>query len=58
MKPKTYKILTDCIENGVEYGWSRAHKHTDQPNPNTVKECIEDAIMLEISENFSFEDDD
>jgi hypothetical protein len=50
--------LTDCIENGVEYGWSRAHKHTDQPNPNTVKECIEDAIMLEISENFSFEDDD
>jgi hypothetical protein len=58
MKPKTYKILTDCIDNGIEYGWNRAHKHTDQPDSNVVKECIEDAIMLEISENFSFEDDE
>lgn len=57
MKPKTYKILNDCVSNGIEYGWSRAHKHTDHPTADTIKDCIENAIMLAIDENFSFEDD-
>jgi hypothetical protein len=58
MKPKTYKILNDCVGNGIEYGWNRAHKHTDQPTPEVIKDCIGEAIMLEISEDFSFEDDE
>jgi hypothetical protein len=58
MKPKLYKILTDCIDTGIEYGWNRAHKHTDQPSVDILKGNIAEAIMLEISENFSFEEDD
>jgi hypothetical protein len=56
MKANTYKILQDCIENGIRRGWNRAHKHTDTPEENVVFDRIEDAIMLEINEYFVFEE--
>jgi hypothetical protein len=56
MKANTYKILQDCIENGIRCGWNRAHKHTDTPEENVVFDRIEDAIMLEINEYFVFEE--
>jgi hypothetical protein len=57
MKPRTYKVLTDAIEDGIQYGWNRAHKHTDQPDRETIFVEMRNAIMLSIDENFSFEDD-
>jgi hypothetical protein len=52
MKPKTHLVLEMCIKSGIDWGWSRAHKHTDNPNENLIKQEIENAIELEIYEWF------
>ena len=57
MKAKTYNLIRQCIENGVTYGWNRAHKHVDYPTPLQLKDEIEVAIMNEICEWVTFEDE-
>ena len=56
MKPNIRTILAKAIEQGIEYGWSRAHKHTDEPEPEHIREQIEQAVLNEICEWFDFED--
>lgn len=56
MTPNKYKLIEFCVETGARMGWSRAHKHTDTPSSNQVQDAIVEAIMLEISEWFDFED--
>jgi len=57
MKPKIRVILEMAIENGVRRGWHQAHKHVENPTENSIMERIEDAVMGEIYEYFSFEDE-
>lgn len=56
MKANIYKIITECIESGIRLGWGRAHKHTDTPGEDVIKERIESAIMEQICEYFEFDD--
>ena len=58
MRARTRIILSECIENGLRYGYSRAHKHTDQPSQETITQAMDRAIWNEIDEHFSFGDDD
>jgi len=58
MRARTRIILSECIENGLRYGYSRAHKHTDQPSQETFTQAMDKAIWNEIDERFSFDDDD
>jgi hypothetical protein len=55
MKPNTRTILTQAIERGIDYGYHRAHKHTDSPDPSRIIESIETEIWNEIDEVFDFE---
>lgn len=55
MKPKFREILDQAIENGIKYGWYKAHKHTDEPEENDIKGAIATAIWLEIDSLFDFE---
>ena len=57
MRPKIYTILTAAIEQGVELGWKRGHKHSDTPNEAHVKTLIEQEIWNCIDEVFDFEDE-
>lgn len=57
MKPKIRVILEMAIENGVRRGYSRAHKHVENPTEGAIIEHIEDAVMAQIYEYFSFEDE-
>lgn len=57
MKPNHYAILSRCVEDGVRAGWRRAYKHTDSPGEETAQATIENAVMTEICEYFSFDDD-
>jgi hypothetical protein len=50
IKVNVYKVLARAVEEGVAYGWNRAHKHTDTPSAEAIKEEIENAVMNEISE--------
>ena len=55
LKVNIYNVLEECIENGINGGWNKAHKHTDNPNEEHIKEQILHYIMLEISEKFKFD---
>jgi hypothetical protein len=45
-----------CIENGIQLGISRAHKHTETPSVEELHQQIEASIMTEIHEWFDFGD--
>jgi archaeosine-15-forming tRNA-guanine transglycosylase len=56
MKPKTRVILEMAIEEGVRRGYSRAHKHVENPTEGAIIENIEDAVMSAIHEYFTFDE--
>ena len=58
MKAKTLVILEMAINVGIKRGWHRAHKHIDNPNEGTICDNIEECVMSEIHEYFSFSEDD
>jgi len=58
MKPKIRVILEMAIEQGVRRGWQRAHKHVENPTEGAIIEQIEDAVMSQIYEYFTFDDED
>lgn len=57
MKIKTYEILRRAIEEGLSYGWTRTHKHTDKPERETALNEIETAIWASIDEVFVLDRD-
>jgi predicted Zn-dependent protease with MMP-like domain len=58
MKAKTRVILEMAIERGIERGYRRAFKHTDSPAEATILESIEDTVMFEIHQYFTFGEDE
>jgi len=56
MKVKTYDILERAVEEGIRSGYRRAFKHTENPLEEELKESIRAAVMLRISEDFTFDD--
>ena len=58
MKPKEYIVLSDAVERGVEFGWNRAHKHTEDPDPREIRQSIIEQVMITIGEYFEFDDVD
>ena len=58
MKAKTRVILEMAIEQGVRRGYRRAHKHIENPAEESIFDHIEEAIMGEIYEYFTFEEDE
>ena len=54
MKFKMYPLIERIIEEGIESGWNRAHKHTDTPDEHTIKRCLEQYIMHGFDEYFEF----
>lgn len=58
MKPKIRTILEECIEKGVARGYARAHKHTEKPHEGSICCHIEECVMGEIYEYFTFDEND
>lgn len=54
MQPKFQALLDMCIENGLRLGYTRAFKHTDEPDENIIIGKQFDAIRDEIYEWFDF----
>jgi archaeosine-15-forming tRNA-guanine transglycosylase len=58
MKPKFRVILEQAIEDGVRRGYHRAFKHVENPTEGAIIEHIEDAVMSQIYEYFTFDEND
>ena len=56
MKVRAYPVLCRAIEDGVAYGWRRAHKHLDAPDAQAIEEQIVTAVVNEICQYFDFDD--
>jgi hypothetical protein len=57
MIAKTKVILEMAIEQGVRRGYVRAFKHNDSPTEEHILSTIEECVMGEIYEYFSFDDE-
>ena len=55
MKVKMYPLIEQIVEQGTEAGFYRAHKHTDTPDEETIKNCIAKYIMNGFDEAFEFD---
>jgi len=58
MKPKFFSLLEKAIEEGIDYGWRRAHKHVETPSEGTLKEEISNAIFSSLHDYFTFDEED
>ena len=58
MKAKIRVILEQAIEQGVARGYSRAHKHVENPLEYDILQSIEDCVMSQIYEYFTFDEED
>lgn len=57
MKPKILLVLSDCIDRGLERGYSRAHKHVDNPSKESLLSHLEQCIMEELHDYFEFDNE-
>lgn len=55
VKIDTYKIISRAIEEGIQYGYRRAHKYVENPDENHIVDQIYGAIMNELSEILIFD---
>lgn len=56
MKAREYAILARAVEEGVAYGYTRAHKHVDTPTRDQLQACVEMEVLNAICEVFEFDD--
>jgi hypothetical protein len=55
---KSYPVLVRAIEEGMAYGWRRAHKYLENPSEEAIKEQLLQGILNEICEYFDFDKPD
>lgn len=54
VKVNLWAVVSDAVERGTRVGWKRAHKHTDEPDEETIAVEIHLAIMNELAEYLDF----
>jgi hypothetical protein len=47
---RTYTIVSKAVEDGVAWGYARAHKHTETPAEESLKAEIVYYTMLSLEE--------
>lgn len=50
-------IIARAVEEGIEYGWRRAHKHTDSPTEEDIKDYLELAVLHKLWSVLECDDD-
>lgn len=56
MKPKFRSVFEMAIEEGVRFGWNRAHKHNPNPHIDSAADAIVTEIFNSLDTWFDFED--
>ena len=58
MKPNFRKILEMSVEQGVSYGYRRAHKDVENPTEGAIIDNVVEQVMNSLDEWFDFEDEE
>lgn len=58
MRVRVYAVLERAVEDGVVYGWRRAHKHDDAPEAAAVQEHVARAVLSEICDYFDVDEEE
>ncbi len=58
VRVRTYEVLSRAVDEGISYGYRRAHKHDPNPSEQAIKDAIELAVMGSICEVFSFDEEE
>ena len=54
MKPKLHKVLEIAVEQGVSYGYQRAHKHVENPTEGAIIDSIVEQVINSLDDWFEF----
>ena len=57
VKVRVYNYLSDRVEDAIQFGWNRAHKHTATPTEQHIITEIDHEVMNVLCDIFNFEDD-
>jgi hypothetical protein len=58
MKPKFRNVLEVALEEGVRFGWNRAHKHVEgTPHIDSATDAIVNEIMNSLDTWFDWDED-
>ena len=55
LRLNAYTLVSEAVERGVELGWNRAFKHTDDPQKDTFVEAVRRSVMELINEVVNWE---
>ena len=55
LRLNAYTLVSDAIDHGVEVGWQRAFKYTDDPSSEVFMENVKRSVMELINEVVSWE---
>lgn len=58
LRVDAYGVMSRAVEEGVGYGWQRAHKYDDAPEPEEIKEQVARAVMNAICGYFAFDEEE
>jgi hypothetical protein len=58
MQVRAYEVFRRAVEEGIDYGWRRANKHTDAPGEDAIVDQIVQGVLNEVCEYFDVDDED
>lgn len=56
LKLNIYNIIGTCVEQGIAQGYKHAHKHTEKPDGDVLRDHIYEDVMNSLSEVINFND--
>jgi len=56
IRVRAYPVMEQAVEDGVIWGWQRAHKYVRRPTEDQIKDAMFEETMREIAEAFDFEE--
>lgn len=56
IKLDVYKIIRESIDKSIDHGWNRAHKYTEIPGIDHIKEELLNSIMNDLCQIIKFDE--
>lgn len=51
-----YRLVSEAVSAGAQYGVRRAFKHTDTPSPDAIASEVENSVMNALAEYIIWDD--